>query len=101
LIGYLSLTVFPYLNNSAGTGINAIAMKPNMVFPHPRPRVAYMLGPARGSMAPKRQRRHVMPAMALAAYCGKQSIMYVCRGAKMPMTPKPKGTREMMGTGAC
>lgn len=65
----------PYLNNSAGTGINAIAMNPNMLFPHPRPRDAYMDGPARGSMAPNRQRRQVMPAMADAAYCGKQSIM--------------------------
>jgi hypothetical protein len=74
-MGYFSLTTLPYLNNSAGTGINAIAMNPNILFPQPRPSVLYILGPASGSSAPNRQRKHVMPAIALAAYCGKQSIM--------------------------
>jgi hypothetical protein len=32
-----------------------------------------MLFPASGSTAPKRQRILVMPAMALAAYCGNES----------------------------
>ena len=75
LIGNLSLTFFPYLNNSAGTGINAIAMNPNILFPQFRPSVSYIEGPASGSKAPKRHRRHVIPAIADAAYCGKQSIM--------------------------
>lgn len=98
LIGYFSLIVLPYLNSSAGTGIKAIAKNPSILLPHPKPSVSYILGPARGSSAPNRQRRAVMPAIADAAYCGKQSIMYVCKGAKMPMMPRPKGTRPMMGT---
>ena len=72
--------------------------KPNILFPQPSPKLSYIFGPASGSMAPKRQRRAVIPAMAEAAYCGKQSIMYVCSGAKMPIMPKPKGMREIMGT---
>jgi hypothetical protein len=75
LIGYLSLITFPYLNNSAGTGINATARKPSKLFPQPKPNVSYIVGPASGSRAPKRQRRAVIPAMAEAANWGKQSIM--------------------------
>lgn len=97
-MGYFSLTTFPYLNSIAGTGINAIATNPSMVFPHPSPIDSYIAGPASGSKAPNKQRNRVIPAMALAAYCGKQSIIYVCKGAKMPITPKPKGMSEMIGT---
>jgi len=57
-----------------------------------------MLGPASGNIEPNRQRSVVMPAIAEAAYCGKQSIMYVCSGVKMPIMPMPKGKRERMGT---
>jgi hypothetical protein len=101
LIGYFSRITFPYLNSSAGTGMNATAKKPNILLPHPNPSDLYIDGPASGSMAPNKQRSAVIPAMAEAANCGKQSIMYVCKGAKMPMSPKPKGTSEMMGTIQC
>ena len=101
LIGHFSRMCFPYLNSKAGTGINATAKKPSILFPHPSPIVSYMLGPASGSRAPNKQRSAVMPAIAEAAYCGKQSIMYVCKGAKMPIRPTPKGTSEMMGTIQC
>jgi hypothetical protein len=122
LIGYFSRMTLPYLNNSAGTGTNAIARNPSRLFPQPNPRVSYIVGPASGSNAPNKHRRAVMPAMAEAANCGKQSItnvgvrsqymshmqfvhgsyvLYVWRGAKMPMRPKPNGTREMMGTIQC
>jgi hypothetical protein len=75
LIGYFSRIVFPYLNSSAGTGMKAIARKPSMLLPQPSPRLWYILGPANGRRAPKRQRSAVIPAMADAANCGKQSIM--------------------------
>jgi hypothetical protein len=75
LIGYFSLRVFPYLNSNAGTGIKATAINPSILFPQPNPIVSYILGPARGSKAPNRERIHVIPAIALAAYCGKESIM--------------------------
>ena len=55
--------------------MNAIAKNPSILFPQPRPKLLYMLGPASGSIAPNKQRSAVMPAMAEAAYCGKQSIM--------------------------
>lgn len=75
LRGYFSLTTFPYRNNNAGTGTNAIAMNPNILFPQPNPSDLYIDGPASGNTAPKRQRSAVIPANADAAYCGKQSIM--------------------------
>jgi hypothetical protein len=69
-----------------------------MLLPQPRPSDLYILGPASGSRAPKRHRSAVIPAIADAANCGKQSIMYVWRGAKMPIKPKPNGISEMIGT---
>jgi hypothetical protein len=78
--------------------MKAIARNPSMLFPQPSPRDSYIFGPASGSIAPKRHRNAVIPAIAEAANCGKQSIMYVWRGAKMPIRPRPKGTREMIGT---
>jgi hypothetical protein len=57
-----------------------------------------MSGPASGSRAPNKQRSAVIPAMADAAYRGKQSIIYVWSGAKMPITPMPKGISAIIGT---
>lgn len=79
----------------------AIDTKPSSEFPHPRFRLSYMLGPARGSTAPNRHLRTVRPATADAAYCGNESIKYVCTGAKMPIMPQPKGSSPMMGTTQC
>lgn len=45
-------------------------MKPRREFPHPRPRVLYIGGPARGKSAPTRLRSSVFAAMAEAAYIG-------------------------------
>lgn len=75
LIGYFSLITLPYRYSINGTGMNAIARNPSMLFPHPSPNDSYIFGPASGSMAPNRQRSAVMPAMAEAANWGKQSIM--------------------------
>jgi hypothetical protein len=74
LAGHLSRMVLPYVNRIAGTGMKATAMKPNMLLPHPKPRVLYIDGPARGSRAPNKHRSTVIPAIAEAAYCGKLSI---------------------------
>ena len=84
-----------------GTGTNANAINPKREFPHPRPMAEYMLGPARGRKAPNRQRMAVSPAIADAAYDPHASMKYVWMGAKMPIMPKPKGMRPMIGTIQC
>jgi hypothetical protein len=50
-------------------------MKPNTLFPQPRPKEAYMLGPANGRKAPKSERETVRAAMPEAAKVGKESMM--------------------------
>ena len=42
-------------------------MKASREFPQPRPRVAYIFGPASGKKAPTRERRTVLAASAEAA----------------------------------
>ena len=73
--GHLFRMVAPYLKINAGTGIIPTATNPNKLFPHPSPKLRYMLGPANGSTAPNSIRTQVIPAMADAAYCGKESTM--------------------------
>ncbi len=66
-----------------------MAMKPNMLFPQPRPKAAYIEGPARGRKAPNKEREMVRAATPEAAKVGKESMMYVWIGMKIPMMPKP------------
>lgn len=52
-----------------------MAMNPSALFPHPNPRDAYMLGPAKGRKAPKRERETVNAATPDAANAGKESMV--------------------------
>lgn len=63
----------PYNLKKIGTGMNANAMNPNKLFPQPRPRASNMDKPARGSTAPKTERRTVLAAIAEAAWIVKAS----------------------------
>ena len=73
-------------------------MKPSTEFPHPKPSLAYIVGPAKGKNAPNSERETVRAAMPDAAKVGNESMVYVWMGMKMPIMPKPKGIRPMMGT---
>lgn len=53
--------------NSHGAGINAAAMNPRRLFPHPIPSLLYMGRPARGSTAPAMDRITALAARAEAA----------------------------------
>lgn len=46
-------------------------------FPHPKPRCEYMLGPAKGNKAPRRDRNTRFAARAEAEYIVNASIRYV------------------------
>jgi hypothetical protein len=52
-----------------------MAMKPNTELPQPKPRAAYMLGPARGRKAPNKERETVRAATPEAAKVGKESMV--------------------------
>jgi hypothetical protein len=78
-----------------------MAINPSTELPQPRPRVAYIEGPARGRNAPKRERETVRAATPEAANVGKESMVYVWMGMKMPIMPKPNGTRPITGTIHC
>lgn len=80
-----------------GMGHIANAMNANREFPHPRPSVAYMLCPTRGSSAPSRDRRTVLAARAEAAYIVNASTRYVCMGMKVASKPRPTRPVPMMG----
>ncbi len=55
----------------------ASAIKASKELPHPKPRTAYIFGPARGSTAPNVDRRTVFAAMADAACEVNASTRYV------------------------
>ena len=57
----------PYLYNITGIGHMASAMNASSEFPHPYPSVAYIFCPAKGSRAPRSERRTVFAARAEAA----------------------------------
>ena len=61
------LNLSPYLRKSQGIGHMIKAMKPSKLLPHPNPSFAYILGPARGSNAPPKDRSTVLAARAEAA----------------------------------
>jgi hypothetical protein len=47
--------------------MKATAMNPRTELPHPRPKVLYMEGPAKGNNAPTRQRKIVLAVVTDAA----------------------------------
>jgi hypothetical protein len=75
-----------------------MAMNPSTLLPQPSPRAWYIDGPARGRNAPKRERETVRAATPEAANVGKESMVYVCMGMKIPIMPNPNGTRPITGT---
>jgi hypothetical protein len=75
-----------------------MAMNPSTELPQPSPSFLYMLGPARGRKAPNSERDTVRAATPEAANVGKESIVYVWMGMKMPIMPKPKGIRPITRT---
>ena len=78
--------------------MRATAMNPRRLLPHPRPSFAYIAGAASGKTAPNKLLHAVRAATALAACDGKASIRYVWMGRKIPIMPKPNGTRPITGT---
>lgn len=60
-----------------------------------------MLGPASGRNAPNRERDTVKAATPEAANCGKESIVYVWIGMKIPIIPKPNGIKPITVTIHC
>jgi hypothetical protein len=57
----------PNFQKTRGIGAKATAMKPRSDVPHPTPRASYMLFPANGSSAPRRERETIAAAVAEAA----------------------------------
>ena len=68
LTGKFSRMRSPYRKKMNGTGQKAREMNASRELPQPRPSLAYIVGPARGRMQPKMERRTVFAARAEAAY---------------------------------